>query len=220
MDNVHTGRPRVPPDPEVRAKILAAALEIVQEHGIDALGVSQVLARTQLSTRAFYRHFDTKEALVTAMFLEVARAEMQRLQPGMADKDPVSAVVGWIDGRLDFAFNPEVQYDSRHLSLEAHAQIFAAPELVGPAYAQILRPLIEQLDRGGRMGLFADGHPAEEAMSIHGVVWSNIEAEWATGTSDLAGLRRRVVRFCLRGLGVAADVIAEIIADEKSVNHN
>ena len=54
-----------------------AAAEIVRDEGV---GVDQRRAgahRAQLSTRAFYRHFDSKDALVSAVFLEMARAEMR-----------------------------------------------------------------------------------------------------------------------------------------------
>jgi AcrR family transcriptional regulator len=225
MDAIHRGRPKLAPDPQVRAAILAAALAIVHEEGIGALGISRVLARTQMSTRAFYRHFDSKDELVKAMFLELAHIEMEPLQKRMADEWPVRAVAAWIDGRLDLAFDQQVKSESRHLSLEAYSQAVASPELVGPAYAVILRPLIDQIDRGTRLGLFANGDPAAEAMSIHGVVWATVERHWATGADGLNDVRNRVIRFCLRGLGVAADVIDEAISGEgsrgwKPLSHN
>ena len=63
------GRKKLEPDPQVRGAILAAASEIVREDGVGALGISQVLNRAQLSTRAFYRHFGSKNQLVAALFL-------------------------------------------------------------------------------------------------------------------------------------------------------
>ena len=73
-----------------------------------------------------------------------------------AAADPVRAVAAWIDGRLDLAFNDEIRSDLRQMSLEAQSQMFAAPELVGPAYREILRPLVEQLARGTDLGLFTE----------------------------------------------------------------
>jgi AcrR family transcriptional regulator len=213
MDTVNRGRRKAEPDPEVRAAILAAAVAIVHEDGLGALGVLQVLTRAQLSTRAFYRHFESKEKLVTAIFVEIARAEMHRLQEGMTDEDPVRAVVAWIERRLDLAFEHQVESNSRQLSFEARSQVLTSPELFAPAHAEILRPLIEQIERGTHLGLFGAGHPAEEAMSIHGVVWANVESQWAIGSCDLSNVRKRVIRFCLGGLGVAADVIDEVISD-------
>jgi len=214
METVQRGRPKLEPNPQVREAILEAALAIVSNQGLDGLCVAQVLARTQLSTRAFYRHFDSKEKLVAAMFLETARTEVARLKEQMANQGPVGAVVAWIEGRLDLAFNQSVE--TRELTREAHTQVFSSPELFSPAYGEIVRPLIEQIDRGTRLGLFADGDPVEEAMSIHGVVWANVVRQWATGGCDPDEVRKRVLRFCLRGLGVA-DVSGAITFDKKCV---
>jgi hypothetical protein len=98
------------------------------------------------------------------------------------------------------------------MSLEAQSQMFAAPELVAPAYAEILGPLVDEVERGARLGLFVDVDPAAEALSIHGVVWASVERQWSTGISDLSDIRQRVQRFCLRGLGVAADLIDEVVS--------
>ena len=90
-----------------------------------------MLDRAQLSTRAFYRHFDSKDELVSAVFLEMARVETRRLKRKMAAAaDPTEAVVAWIDGRLDLAFNDWIRSDLRQMSLEAQTQMFASPELV------------------------------------------------------------------------------------------
>jgi hypothetical protein len=45
------------------------------------------------------------------------------------------------------------------------------------------------------------------------VVWAGIDREWEAGDSDRTDLRQRVVRFCLRGLGVTAEVIEQICAE-------
>ena len=181
MEAVHRGRPKSEPDPQIRAAIIEAALAIVHEEGIDAFGISHVLDRTKLSTRAFYRHFDSKDKLVTAMFAEIARVETERLKEKMADQNPVGAVVAWIDGRLGFGVRQEGRVRLPAIvDRGAHAD-FSSPELVSPAYGEILRPLIDQIILGKRLGLFVAGHPFEEAMSIHGVVWANVERQWASG---------------------------------------
>jgi AcrR family transcriptional regulator len=202
------GRKKLEPDPQVRVAILAAASKIVREEGVRAFSIAQVLNRAQLSTRAFYRHFGSKDELVAAVFLGMASVEMLRLRRRMADAaDPVGAVAAWIDGRLELAFNDELRSDLRQMSVEAQSQMFASPELIGPAYGEILRPLVEQLVRGAELGLFSEIDPESEALSIQGVVWSNVERQWATGSCDQNELRERVQRFCLRGLGVAPETV-------------
>jgi AcrR family transcriptional regulator len=213
METTSTGgRKKLEPDPQVRVAILAAASKIVREEGVRAFSIAQVLNRAQLSTRAFYRHFGSKDELVAAVFLGMASVEMLRLRRRMAAAaDPVGAVAAWIDGRLELAFNDELRSDLRQMSVEAQSQMFASPELIGPAYGEILRPLVEQLLRGAELGLFSDIDPESEALSIQGVVWSNVERQWATGSCDQNELRERVQRFCLRGLGVAPALITAVV---------
>jgi AcrR family transcriptional regulator len=211
------GRKKLEPDPRVRDALLAAAAELVREDGVGALSVGQVLSRAELGTRAFYRHFESKDQLVSALFLEMAGVEVRRLEGLMAAApDAVRAVAAWIDGRLDLAFNPEIRSDLRQMSIEAQSQMFASPELVGPAYREILRPLVEQLEHGAKARLFRDIDPEIEALSIQGVVWANVERQWAGPGCDLGELRERLQRFCLRGLGVSQQTIDAII-DKQSV---
>ena len=114
-------------------------VEICSRARSSGLSIAAVLDRAQLGTRAFYRHFESKDQLVAAVFLEMARAEMRRLQKEMAAAaDAVDAVAAWIDGRLDLAFDENIRSDLRRLSLEAQSQMFASPELVQPAYAEML----------------------------------------------------------------------------------
>lgn len=208
------GRQKLGPDPQIHNAILSVAAEVVRTEGVQALSIAQLLSRAQLSTRAFYRHFDSKDQLVAAVFLQLARAEVRRLVQRMSDRsDPVRAVAAWIDGRLDLAFNQQIRSDLRQISLEAQHQMFATPELVAPAYREILRPLVEQLARGRDLGLFDDIDPEGEALSVQGVVWANIERHWASSHRDPGEIRVRVQRFCLRGLGVAAETIAAVLTE-------
>lgn len=204
-------RSKLAPDPGVHRAIVAAAAEALREHGVRGLSVAAVLDRADLSTRAFYRHFESKDQVVAAVFLEMAHAEKRRLQRKMAKAaDPVEAVAAWIDGRLDLAFDENVKSDLRRLSLEAQSQMFAAPELIQPAFEEMLKPLIEQLQRGLSVGVFQGIDPASVAQSIQGVVWASTERHWTAGDCERSEARRRALRFCLRGLGVQDDTIDDI----------
>ena len=202
-------REKLAPDPHIRRAILSAASKSVREQGVRGLSIAAVLDRAQLSTRAFYRHFDSKDQLVAAVFLEMARVEMRRLRKKMADTpDAVEAVAAWVDARLDLAFDEDIKSDLRRLSLEAQSQMFASPELIQPAYAEMLEPLTEQLQRGLDQGVFHDIDPLTEAQAIQGVVWASTERQWAAGDCERTGVREHALRFCLRGLGVDPAAIA------------
>jgi AcrR family transcriptional regulator len=204
-------RDKLGPDAAVRRKILAAASTTLREQGVRGLSIAAVLERAALGTRAFYRHFDSKDQLVAALLLEMARAEERRLRRRMASATTeIDAVAAWIDGRLDLAFDDKIKSDLRRASLEAQSQTFASPSLVMPAYAQLLKPLSEALQRGLQHGVFHHIDPVNDAEAIHAVVWAGIERQWSTGDCDRDKVRQRALRFCLGGLGVKAEAIERV----------
>jgi AcrR family transcriptional regulator len=210
-------RRKLDPDPRVHIAILDAASKIVRDEGVRALGIAEVLARTGLGTRAFYRHFGSKDELVSAVFLEMARVETLRLRHAMAaEPNPIRSVMAWIDGRLDLIFDADVRFDLRRVSVEAQSQTFAAPDLVKAAYGEILRPLEEELEIGRDRGMFPGVDPGVDALSVHGVVWAMVERHWAGEGFDPAVLRERTQRFCLGGLGVSQDRITEALEERRA----
>jgi AcrR family transcriptional regulator len=204
-------RDKLAPNPDVRRTIVVAASKAVREQGVRGLSIAAVLERAQLSTRAFYRHFESKDQLVAAVFLEMARVEMRRVKRKMFKAaNPVDAVAAWIDGRLDLAFDESIRSDLRQLSLEAQSQMFASPELIQPAYAQMLEPLSKQLRCGLEIGVFHGIDPLTDARSIQGVVWATTEQHWTAGDCERDDVRRTTLQFCLRGLGVAPETVARL----------
>ena len=204
-------RDKLGPNATVRRQILAAASTTLRDQGVRGLSIAAVLERAALGTRAFYRHFDSKDELVAALFLEMARAEERRLRRRMASAPTeIEAVAAWIDGRLDLAFDDNIRSDLRRVSLEAQSQMFASPNVVMPAYAQLLKPLSQVLQHGLEHGVFHHIDPVTDAQAIHAVVWAGIERQWTTGDCDRDDVRQRALRFCLGGLGVAADAIARL----------
>lgn len=57
----------------LRAALIAAAMDIVAEKGADALSVAEAAKRTGVSAGAPYRHFPSRLALLTAVATEAAR---------------------------------------------------------------------------------------------------------------------------------------------------
>jgi hypothetical protein len=82
---IKRGRSKLAPDPDVRRAIVAAASKSVREQGARGLSIAAVMERAQLGTRAFYRHFESKDQLVAAVFSEMDRVETLRLRTKMAN---------------------------------------------------------------------------------------------------------------------------------------
>jgi len=206
-------RDKLSPDPDVRRAIVAAASKIVREQGVRSLNIAEVLERCQLGTRAFYRHFESKDQLVAAVFTEAAVVETRRLRRKMsASATPIDAVAAWIDARLDVASDNRVSSGLRRVSLEAQTLMFNSPELVQAAFGTILTPLVEQLERGLREGVFHDIDPIADAEIVQGAVWACTQRQWATRSTVRVDIRRQAIRACLRALGATPGAVAEVLA--------
>jgi AcrR family transcriptional regulator len=168
--------------------------------------VRDVLAQANLGTRAFYRHFASKDELVLAMFTRAAVEEAERLRRRRAPTpDPITAVIAWIDGRLDLAFDRRIAANLQVLSTEAQLRRKETPAELQLAFDVMLAPLIEQLRMGQEGGVFTEVNPEPDARSIHDVVWGVVEAHWSGFPQRKRETRDRVVRFCLRAVGASVD---------------
>ncbi len=129
--------------------------------------------------------------------------------------DPVDAVVAWIDGRLDLAFNDRIKSDLRQMSLEAQSQMFASPEVIGAAYAEILTPLIDHSSVARSSAASPESirptTPCRSRVPCGPASKGNGQQAIAIGATSVA----TVVQFCLRGLGVdpASIAVRQSIAD-------
>lgn len=187
---------------EERQALLVAALEVLRERGAHGLRVDDVLTRAGLGTRAFYRHFASKDQLILDVFAAAAQAEADRLRSQIReDQNALSAITAWIDGRLDLAFDAEVSSDLQYVSRQAQAVNVTSPERMAAVHAAILAPLIEHLARAAQTGEIQCADPVADALSIDAVTWSCIERQWAGAGDDPATARAQVRGFCLRAIG-------------------
>jgi len=103
------GRPRRFSSHTERQLLLDAAVRVMSENGYDGTSVNDVLEEAGLSTRAFYRQFDSKQALLTALIeRERDRVAFHLEKAAKSADDPLAAVEAWIDAFLDLLYNPEI----------------------------------------------------------------------------------------------------------------
>jgi TetR/AcrR family transcriptional repressor of nem operon len=67
---------------ETRRKIVGAASQLFRERGIDATSVADVMSEVGMTVGGFYRHFESKEALVAEAIESASRETTAFLAPG------------------------------------------------------------------------------------------------------------------------------------------
>jgi AcrR family transcriptional regulator len=201
-----TGRPRRFESEDELRILLDAAMEVMGRNGYVDASVADILSEANLSTRSFYRHFESKDQLLCALYRREAENAAAQLNAKVdAALSPQAALDAWIDEILSLG---------QHRAKAARVRVLGSPgamratgyaEETGHASKLLMEPLEALLAAGAADGSFPQADPASDASLIRTVVWS---AAGLTPSRDWAGPRdemgRQVRSFCARALGVAA----------------
>jgi AcrR family transcriptional regulator len=168
--------------------------------------VNDILARAGLSTRAFYRHFRSKDELILAMYRTAHARVMEELAAVAATAgSPRAALEAWIDHWLAVAYDPRRAAQSVVLSSpEAHnAKGFT--EVHQEARREVRAILVELLEAGRRDGTFPAVEPVEDARALQsvvgGLVDDRLRGEDAPARSQAT---HHTLRLFLRAFGAKA----------------
>jgi AcrR family transcriptional regulator len=183
--------------------LVDAGFAVLRRDGVEGLTVAEVLREAGLSTRAFYRHFQSKDELVLAVFERELQGSLDRMHRAIAKStDPRVALEAWIDQTLGLAFDPRRAHRTNTLWAEGQRLRARFPEQFEAILDGVVQPLAEILERGAGSGDFPACDPHPDARSIHAVVWGlvqrRLDGESAL-TRDVA--RDHAIRFCLGALG-------------------
>jgi AcrR family transcriptional regulator len=198
------GRPRrFEPEDELR-RLFEATLAVMQHNGYTDVAVADILAEAGMSTRSFYRHFESKDQLVCALYRHEAEQVAERLTARVSGAaTPLAALDVWIEEIMSLGY---------HRRKAARVAVLGSPGAMrAEGYADeseramklLTAPLQAVLADGLRDGTFPLADPASDAPLVQSVVWT------AAGLNPLREPVRsreeafRAARsFCWRALGV------------------
>jgi AcrR family transcriptional regulator len=198
------GRPRRFESEDELRILLNAALVVMERNGYADAAVADILREADLSTRSFYRHFESKDQLLCALFRREADAAAARLRDNVdAAGTPREALDAWIDEILSFG---------HHRVKAARVSVLGSPgAMKADGYGEEMRyasriltaPLEELLRRGAADGSLPLADPPADAPLIQSVVWAAAGLNPARDKpSSRAEAARQVRSFCERALGV------------------
>ncbi len=187
-----------------KEQIVRAAYELIQRDGSKETSVHDVLDAAGLSTRAFYRHFTSKDELVLEMYrVDCDRVNATVVAAVAASPDPLAALEAWIDQNL------AVVYDARRLR---HAVVLSSAEVSSAegftdvknaGLAEQRAPLVSLLHDGRARGVFPHADPETDALAIQAVVGAHMRARLDRDPAALtrADARAHTLDLFRRALG-------------------
>ena len=176
----------------------------MERNGYADAAVADILREADLSTRSFYRHFESKDQLLCALFRREAEEAAIRLNAKVdAAGDPRAALDAWIDEILSFGHQRTKA--ARVTVLGSPAAMRAEGYELEMLYAStlLMAPLEALLAEGKGDGSFPLADPVADAPLIQSVVWAAAGLNPARAKPAAAAASRQVRSFCERALGVA-----------------
>ena len=178
--------------------LIDAGLAVLRRSGRDGCTVADVLAEAGLSTRAFYRHFASKDELILAIYKRDSLASCAKLRDRMSTATSARAALEiWIDETLALGFASSRARRTRPLAKEGLRLQAQFPREFAQIVAGILDPLIALLRA------VPTEDPERDARSMHAITWGLVEDRLAGDTLSLDAARGHALRFCAPIIGEA-----------------
>jgi AcrR family transcriptional regulator len=191
-----------------RKAIVRAAYRLIGRAG-NSVSVQEILDDAGLSTRAFYRHFASKDELVLSMY----RTDNERVASALwaatkAEADPWDGLRAWVELSLSVAFDEGRESHSRVLgSNEARSAPGWNREFLD-GVERSLSSLEAVIERGVREGRFVTPSPTDDAKILFGATQNFVSLRMARGPSAMSRdeTTNALIQAARRMLGLAGTV--------------
>jgi AcrR family transcriptional regulator len=191
-----------------RGCIIDAAYSCLSEPHTGPIPVAAILHRAGVSTRAFYRHFESKDELFLALLRQESDALADRLDRVVdeAPGAPVEQLKAWIGQMFGWMRDAELRM---HLTVIDSDEVRVAKgyrETRERAHVDRERSLVEILRRGRDDGSFPLADPEHDAIAISAVVSRAMIDQSPGDQQRLLRSLEWVLEFALRALGAERDL--------------
>jgi AcrR family transcriptional regulator len=185
-----------------RVRIIDAAYDCIAEPHTGPVPIAAILARAEVSTRAFYRHFTSKDELFLQMLRQECAALNSRLDQ-ILDKgeEPPRQLEAWIAEMLTLAHDARLR---QHMQVIDSDEVRAAKgyrEVRESTHSERERSLVQILSRGRSDGSFPLSDPELDAVAISALVSRMMSATPPTRAALVERTLAQVLDFALRAVG-------------------
>jgi AcrR family transcriptional regulator len=160
-------------------RLMRAAVRIVSRTHVIDPKISDILAEAGLSTKAFYRHFRSKDELMITVLTAALSEDVARLHKTMAaEHSPLVKVRRWIEGMLIRVVDSALASDIRPFVINGLRLSHQFPDQWLEADDVLQAPLREAILEAVEAGELASADPASDALAIYrltlGLVHSHV----------------------------------------------
>ncbi|OBB58026.1 TetR family transcriptional regulator [Mycobacterium sp. 852013-51886_SCH5428379] len=179
-----------------------AAYDCIAEPHTGPVPIAAILARAEVSTRAFYRHFTSKDELFLQMLRQECAALNGRLDQ-ILDKgeEPLRQLEAWIAEMLTLAHDARLRQHMRVIDSDEVRAAKGYREVRESTHSERERSLVQILSRGRSDGSFPLSDPELDAVAISALVSRMMSATPPTRAALVQRTLAQVLDFALRAVG-------------------
>jgi AcrR family transcriptional regulator len=182
--------------------LISATLAVAARRGTIEPSVREILEQAGLSTKAFYRHFRSKDELLLVTLDEGCRVVAEYLEHRMSTvPDPLDKVGAWIDGFVRQAVNPSVARRTLPWALGSGRLATVYPEQFDKYQARVMMPLHREITNAVKDGSGRTPDAARDARLIYGYTLDTVRYNLMNDTVPNARTVRHLINFAHRALG-------------------
>jgi AcrR family transcriptional regulator len=187
--------------PEVELLINATWVVAARTGSIEP-GVREILQEAGLSTKAFYRHFRSKDELLLVALDQASNVLVEYLEHRMARvPGPLEKIGEWIDGCLRQAVNPSAARRILPWTLGFGRIAAKFPDQLERNQNAIIGLLEREIQAVVDQGLGTSPDPATDARIVFGCTSHTVHRHLINGTVPDATTSHQLTNFAQRALG-------------------
>lgn len=172
---------------ETKKKIFEVARQLVMERGIENVTVDSIVKAAQLSKGAFYVHFESKDALATALVKDltgVADMDYKSFLMTISDNKPVLDILVLMSEEISGFIENNIGLENMRVLYKAHLTRNINTTSAMSYDRELYKLFIQILEKGIREGELREDIPADILakhliMSIRGITF-----EWCIRYPD------------------------------------
>ncbi|MGU3497495.1 TetR/AcrR family transcriptional regulator [Mycobacterium sp. C31M] len=197
-----------------RDSIVEATFACLAEPHDAPVPVSAILTRAGVSSRAFYRHYQSKDDLFLAMLHEVTERLAAKLDDiaGTHTPDPTGRLRAWLDQMFTLASDTSLHRYLEVVDCDEMRSAKGYREARELSRSRRESSLVDILVAGRADGSFPLADPESDAIAIAALVSRELTSARIFDPAQIPVSRARVEGFTLRALGVTGKASGGVTA--------
>ncbi len=190
-----------------RARIIEAAYRCLADPHRQPVKMSAILRTAGVSSRAFYRHFRSKDDLLLALLQQGADEIAARVDRVSAAEfgSPADQLAAWIGEIFDLMVDPRQRMQMAVIDSEEVRSAAGYRDMRERSHASRERSLVDILRRGRDAGAFPLADPDHDAVAISALVSRVMSSVAPEDVQAVKQAESRLLDFALRAVGALSN---------------